>query len=282
MWGPTDYITFLILTPFLLITLSVLIALLLIWLFFKNHARSIQRFVLKNVFSEIFKEEQKADGTGETVFLLKGIDLAADKETLSKTLNGFSLSLVMLAYVVGTMFWQLLLLEVSHSCDENDTTRVCFARIAGKVGPHDSVNCSSPAVQNGTIPVVCYKLVVDFGVATGASYGAFKLFLFAFNVVTSGILMVKTTRVLKEIQWSTMIVLILVSVLMLLIASNVIHVSIDFKSDIWVLSIQIILVVSSTSFLVLYLPWKELIRPNPNENNDGGEQDIAEISPILS
>lgn len=107
-------------------------------------------------------------------------------------------------------------------------------------------------------------------------------FTFAFNVVTSGILMVKTTRVLKGIQWSTMIVLILVSVLMLLIASNVIHVSIDFKSDIWVLSIQIILVVSSTSFLVLYLPWKELIRPNPNENNDGGEQDIAEISPILS
>ena len=53
--------------------------------------------------------------------------------------------------------------------------------------------------------------------------------------------MVKTTRVLKGIQWSTMIVLILVSVLMLLIASNVIHVSIDFKSDIWVLSIQIIL-----------------------------------------
>lgn len=149
MWGPTDYITFLILTPFLLITLSVLIALLLIWLFFKNHARSIQRFVLKNVFSDIFKEEQKADGSGETVFLLKGIDLAADKETLSKTLNGFSLSLVMLAYVVGTMFWQLLLLEVSHSCDENDTTRVCFERIAGKVGPHDSVNCSSPAVQKG-------------------------------------------------------------------------------------------------------------------------------------
>lgn len=119
---------------FLLITLSVLIALLLIWLFFKNHARSIQRFVLKNVFSDIFKEEQKADGSGETVFLLKGIDLAADKETLSKTLNGFSLSLVMLAYVVGTMFWQLLLLEVSHSCDENDTTRVCFERIAGKLG----------------------------------------------------------------------------------------------------------------------------------------------------
>ena len=111
------------------------------------------------MFSDIFKEEQKADGSGETVFLLKGIDLAADKETLSKTLNGFSWSLVMLAYVVGTMFWQLLLLEVSHSCDENDTTRVCFERIVGKVGPHDSVNCSSPAVQNGTIPVVCYNLL---------------------------------------------------------------------------------------------------------------------------
>lgn len=131
MWGPTDYITFLILTPFLLVTFSVLIALLLIWLFFKNHARSIQRFVLKNVFSDIFKEEQKADGSGETVFLLKGIDLAADKETLSKTLNGFSLSLVMLAYVVGTMFWQLLLLEVSHSCDEK-TTQQGFASNASQ------------------------------------------------------------------------------------------------------------------------------------------------------
>ena len=86
---------------------------------------------------------------------------------------------------VLTVFWLFLVLDVSYDCDEDDLSKGCFER-KWNSEPQDPLNCSSAAVrkfiQNGTMQVVCYKIVFNFGLASSASYGSFKLSMFAIKV----------------------------------------------------------------------------------------------------
>lgn len=276
-----DYQMILILPPIFGIAVPLFIVLVIISLVLNRDRRErLQRFALSYVFREIFKEEQKTDGSRETTFLFKGIDLVADRETLSKFLQAFFVLLFTFAINVSTLFWQLLLLDLSYSCNE-DYSKECF-ELNPKHEQDESlpVNCSSAAVQNGSIQVVCYKLVFNPAVAIGTTYGTFKLNLFATNVVTSIILKAKTEMSLKRIQYATLIVPLLVTVVTFLIVFHVIPIAV--LSDNWVSYIQMISVMSSSCTLIFYPPWRKLIRPEPNESNDGGETGMAETTPLLS
>ena len=53
------------------------------------------------------------------------------------------------------------------------------------------------AVRNGTIHVILYKIVFNFGVAIGASYEAFKLSLLDVNLGAIGLLMIANPKKFK-------------------------------------------------------------------------------------
>ena len=57
------------------------------------------------------------------------------------------------------------------------------------------------AVRNGTIHVIRYKIVFNFGVAIGASYGAFKLSLLDVNLGAIGLMMIANPKNLRATQF---------------------------------------------------------------------------------
>ena len=72
---------------------------------------------------------------------------------------------------VFLIFWSLLLIDISYSCDEDDA-KDCFEYKVFKsrsTFTEDPVDCNNPAIKNGTMEVVCYKLIFNAGVALGAS-----------------------------------------------------------------------------------------------------------------
>ena len=147
--------------------------------FYRIPLDGISRWVTTNVFSDIFKEKKKKTCCPrEARWLLKDIDLTAAKRLLSKVLIGFFMLFYVMFSAALTIFWQLLLRDVSYDCDEDDLTKDCFER-KWSWKAQDPLNCSSAAVQtliqNGTIQVACYKIVFNFGLASGVSYGSFNL-----------------------------------------------------------------------------------------------------------
>ena len=70
------------------------------------------------------------------------------------------------------------MINVSYDCDPDEKSKDCFefkrwdiARIFCNV----PIDCSSAAILNGSVEVVCYEIVFDFSKAVGASYGVFKI-----------------------------------------------------------------------------------------------------------
>ena len=147
--------------------------------FYRIPLDGISRWVTTNVFSDIFKEKKKKTCCPrEARWLFKDIDLTAEDELLSKVLTRFLMLFSLMFGTVLTVFWLLFVLDVSYDCDEDDLSKDCFER-KWTSEPQDPLNCSSAAVQtliqNGTIQVACYKIVFNFGLASGVSYGSFNL-----------------------------------------------------------------------------------------------------------
>ena len=247
------------LLPPLLITFAPFIAVWVMMVFYRTRLDRITRWIAANAFSEIFKEKKKNTGSPrETRWLFKGIDLTAEKKTLSETLTSFSCLFIMMFGVVVAMFWQLLLLEISNSCDEDDQTKDCFEYKLWSLKPQDPINCSSAAVKNGKIQIICYKIVFNFGVASGASYGAFKLSMFAVTVGTSAILMVKKPKILRAIQ-VIFVLLFLGALVSVIVVMSVLPSGVAFMSDNWVTILQIMTVAAIAFCFLFEIPWKELI-----------------------
>ena len=253
-----EYSRIVTMPPFLITYVSC-IAVLVMMKFYRTHLDRITRWIAANALYEIFKEKKKKTGSPrETRWLFKGIDLTAEKETLSKTLINFLCLFIVMFGVVVAMFWQLLLLEISNSCDEDDQTKDCFEYKLWSSEPQDPINCSSAAVKNGTIQVVCYQIVFNFGVASGASYGAFKLSMFAVNVSTSAILMVKKPKILRAIQ-VIFGLLFFGALVSLIVVMSVLPSGVAFMSDNWVTILQTITVAVIAFCFLFVIPWKELI-----------------------
>ncbi|PFX20459.1 hypothetical protein AWC38_SpisGene15097 [Stylophora pistillata] len=145
--------------------------------------------IAKMAFSDILKVKKKKED-GKPKWLFKDIDLTCEKGILF-TILATSLMLFT-GMLTGTlvMFWQLLLVEVSSDCDVEDPSKDCFEVKFWGWPKQDPVNCSSASIQDGTTQVLCYKIVFNFGVATGASYGAFKLSMLAYSLGSSVLLMI--------------------------------------------------------------------------------------------
>ena len=134
------------------------------------------RFVAINAFPSIIKE--KSDSNGGKRWLFKKINLTDGEKILSKVFSGLFFLFTGLLTNVFSIFWSLLLIDISYSCDEDDA-KDCFEykvfKLVRGTFAEDPVDCTNPTIANGTMEVVCYKLVFKAGVALGASYGTFKM-----------------------------------------------------------------------------------------------------------
>lgn len=222
--------------------------------------KRLRRWVATNEFSRIIKIN--TDDRGETRWLFKDMDLTDEEEILSKVLSSlFYLFLVLFGGVV-LLFYQLLLLDVNYRCDNNEKTQDCFKQSlwnleAVKKFSRDSIDCSSAAVQNGTVEVVCYKIVLNFGLAAGASYGGFKLSMVFLNVSTSAMLMAKRANTITKIR--LFLGLLSLGLLAAFVAVQVTSLRVIFTSDNLVIALQGMVSVISLYCFVFGIPWKKLI-----------------------
>ena len=256
--------------PPLFVTYAPILFLLMTTPFCRISLDRVSRWVATNVFSDIFKEKKrKTCCPRETKWLFKDNDMTDDEELLSKVRTRFLMLFYVMFGLVLTIFWQLLVRDVSYDCDEDDLSKDCFER-KWSLKSQDPLNCSSAAVQNlirnGTIQVICNKIVFNFGLATGASYGSFKLSMFAVKVSTSAILLIKKTKILRWVQVSV-VLLVLGTVISLIVVETVIpSVAIFFFNHLGAIAQMITTAIIAAVFLC-FIPWRELIELKTQREN---------------
>lgn len=240
-----------------------------------------RRWVVTNVFSGIIKK--KRNSRDETRWLFKDIDLTEEQELLSKVFFFFVLLSIGLVNNVAMMFWQILLLDVTYSCEQNsEKTKDCFEykflnSKAFDTLLRDPIDCNSAAVRNGTVEVVCYKLVFNIGLASGASYGGFKLAMAVLNVATTLMLMAskpKTVCRIKAVVFLTFCVF--VGAILAILATSF---RVSFLSDNFVILLQMSTVMVIVGCFVFCFPWNDFIalRERNNEQATGLEYPAANV-----
>lgn len=184
---------------------------------------------------------------------------------------------------VAILFWQILPLDVSYSCEENsEKTMDCFEyhlwnSEAFKKFSRDPIDSNSASVQNGTVQVVCYKLVFNIGLASGASYGGFKLSMASLNVATTLMLIATKPKTLCRIK--TIAILAFLVFFGAIIAIHATSLRISFFSGNLVIILQMITVVFIIVAFVFLIPWNDLIelRERDNEQAIGSENPAGNV-----
>ena len=251
----------------------------------RNDERRRERFrrwVVSNLFSGIIKKKTK--NRDETRWLFKDVDLTEEQKLLSKVFYVFLALSVALITNVAILFWQILLLDVTYSCEQNSQrTKDCFEyRLwnseAFKEFSRDPIDCNSAAVQNGTVEVVCYKLVFNIGLAFGASYGGFKLAMAVLNVATT--LMLMTTKPKTVCRIKTIVFLVFLAFLGTIIAIHATSLRVSFMSGNLVIILQMTLVVGMVVSFVFNFPWNDFIalRRRGNQQATGLENPAANVA----
>ena len=249
--------------------LSVLIVFFIAVFLKSGDRKMIGRWIARNAFSDILKEKKKREDRTSR-WLFQDIDLTSKRSILHRV--WFATSLLFAGMFSGAMvmFWQLLLLEVSGVCDINDPSKDCFESTVWEMPKQDPINCSSAAVQNGTTYVLCYKIVVNLGVAIGASYGVFKLSMLAFSLGSSALLMIKKTKTLRASR-------IVISVLFYFAIAipavlKVTSLGVAILSNNLVVFLQIGITALNSTIFLWVIPWYELIvlKDGNNYRNDTG------------
>ena len=169
--------------------------------------RRLYRLVATYAFYRILKKK-KTDKSGATRWLLKDVDLTREEKTLNRVVSSFFfLFLVLFGGVVG-LFYHLLLLEVRFHCEPNMTSQDCFKYSMLDLAKWETikrfsrepVDCNSTAALEGTVDVICYKLVFNIGLASGAGYSGFQICMVLLNLATSALLMCKQKKTIFKLK----------------------------------------------------------------------------------
>ena len=230
------------------------------------------RFVAINAFSSIIKE--KSDGNGGKRWLFKKINLTGEESILSDVFMGLFFLFTALLTNVFLIFWLLLLIDISYSCDGDDA-KDCFELKSGSKSAEDPVDCNNPAIKNGTMQVVCYKLVFNAGLALGAGYGTFKISMVLINAVAAGMLMVKQAKTIKWIRRGVIVISLAVSVTLVAIESNGFRVNLVFDALIFVIQTTMVLLIAIV--FVRIIPWIDLLVIKQRQNNPDANSDEAAL-----
>ena len=115
------YYRLILLLPIFLI-LVVLMAPIVVMIF--KRKLSYPCFVAINAFSSMIKEKNDIN-EGKPRWLFKKVNLTGEKKILSTVFIGLFLLFAALLMTAFSIFWFLLLMEISHTCDQDDT-KDCF------------------------------------------------------------------------------------------------------------------------------------------------------------
>ena len=201
----------------------------------------------------------------ETSWVLKNIDITDRKDAIFNRLLGLFLTIFSNCAMI---FRSFLLLDISFSCDDDENTKDCFEyklwnSEAFKTLGRDPIDCNSAAVQNGTLQVVCYRIVFNYGLAAGASYATFQFTMIGLNVATSVMMKVSTKQTVCFIKIIS--VLLFCGVYSALIAIQATSSHVFFRGSNLVTIIQILTTLASTIVFVFVIPWKYLVTEKNSE-----------------
>ena len=239
----------------------------------------LRRLVASYAFSRIITK--KTDSSGETRWLLKDIDLTGEEIVLSKVFKSFFVLFIVLFSGVVILFYQFLLIEVSYTCEPNETSQDCFKAVLWDVEAfmkfsRDSIDCGSAAAKNGTVNVVCYKIVFNVGLASGAGYGAFQLSMVLLNAATTALLMFKEAKTIDMIRVTMVFLFVgLLAAFVIVQVTRSLHV--HFTSDNLVIVLQMGLSTVTGYCFVFGVPWKALIalKMAPDHQQAIGSENVA-------
>ena len=244
---------------------SVLVASMVVLLF--KRKLSFARFVAINAFSSIIKEKNDIDGGKRWLF--KKVNLTGEKRILSKVFIGLFFLFTGLLATVFSIFWFLLLIDISYTCDEDDHTKECFEyKVFSPRNPFAEypIDCNNPAIKNGTMKVVCYQFVFNPGVAMGASYGTFKIAMALINAATAGMLMVKQAKTIKKIKLGVIVITLAITATFTVI-SEFTRLKVYMVSDVLIYLIKTITLLGTAIAFLYIIPWKDLLVIKQRQNN---------------
>ena len=216
---------------------------------------NVRHLVATYAFSGII--EKKTDN-GATRWLFQ--DIALEGELLSDVFRGLLVLFISLIIGVLLMFLQLLLIDVSYSCDLEDKGKDCFKYKLWDTRKfsNDPIDCTSAAIQNGTVDVICYKIVFNAGWAIGASYGAFKISMAVINLAVAGLLMIKQTKTICKIR--AIFIFLNIGVLAALFVVQFTTLRVFLVSDTLANTLQAVVALVIGFAFMVHIPWKDLIR----------------------
>ena len=122
---------------------------------------NLARLVVTNAFPSIMqkkkKKKKKKNANGTISWQVGDVEIEEGTK-LSKITHGVYHLVGTLSAVISLVFFWLLLLEVSYDCDPNEKSKDCFEfNYWGSVGFSDApINCTSKAVIDGSVEIVCY------------------------------------------------------------------------------------------------------------------------------
>ena len=238
------------------------------------------RFVATYTFPNIIQKNKNANGT--VSWQVGDVEIEDGTKLLSRITRAVCLLFGTLIIVISSMFFHLLLLEVSYDCDPDETmTKDCFEFKFWDTGKYSKapINCTNKAFLNGSVDVICYKIVYNFGTAAGASYGVFKISNGALELLATLILMRKSTRFVSVVQ--ALLLWALVGFVAVIIGVQA------TKWRIYLASTNFAYVYQALGTLVLafqfmfLVPWKDLIK-KINEERSTREQQLCLDNEVIS
>ncbi|XP_044174219.1 uncharacterized protein LOC114959425 [Acropora millepora] len=261
------YYGVIVIAPSLLLSTIILFIGFILWWKIPNFGRLVAAYTFPNII------QKKKNANGTVSWRVVDVEIEDETQLLYKITLGVWLSLVTLIYVVSFTFFQLLLLEVSYDCDPNEKSKDCFGFKNWDSGwdSNAPINCTSQAVIDRSVEIVCYEIVFNFGTAAGASYGVFKISKDALELLATLILTRKTTKFVCVVK--SMVVSALVGIFVVLVAvqATSLRVYLGTNKRYIMQAIATLTMVGMFTFLV---PWKDLIK-KINEEKSTGEQEVG-------
>ena len=262
----------LIIIPFLVLLVAAYIVVAVL----QRKGKSPFRLIAIYAFPDVI--EKKTDNNGATRWLLKDIYLEDGSDLLLKVLRSIGALGLALFLCVVMVFFQLLLVDISYSCDLEDKNKDCFEYKVWDTSRYskEPINCSSDAVLNGTVDVVCYKIVFNASLAMGASYGTFKISVAVINLATKVLLMIKQTKTICRIR--IVLTVLYVGLIVALVVIQYTTWRVFLVSDIWSNTIQAVAIANVGFVFIICVPWKDLVTLKNVQNNqrDRGMENMAQ------
>ena len=256
--------------PAVVTSLVPFIILVLLSLCRREKGTALLHWIVSNAFSAIIT---KKTDNGLTRWFFRDIDLTTSEEILRKVFASLFGLFFLLFTVASSLFWQTLLLNISHICRPNDDSMECFEydlkenvefwKAFSRLGD-DPIDCNIPKFQNVSVGVICYQIVFNIGAASGAGYGGFKLSLIAVNAATS--LMLLHKRAGSITRTKIIVGFLMTAIYAAFLAFQVVEsdkgstsliVSLDIRSV--AIYLQLVMGFFAGFAFVFFIPWKELV-----------------------